>query len=309
MMPQSPWDPEGVDTVLDAAGGLADASAAEGLDLRAHYKTLVQARTLDAKLRGLGLPMYAPFAGEEAVQVSVGTAVGPEDWIWLGPRDHGCALARGVDAEEIVRQLIGDFSSLTRGAGLPSAICDARARLAPGSESLGVYLGTAAGHARGQALARQGHISVALLGEGLTTTGPANEAIALSTMLRLPILFVCKSRPWPEGAPPEAGQFGDSVAERLQATGMWTRRADGADAVGVHQVIRDAIERVRDGDGPGLIEVVVTPMLQDAPPERDPIERLRRHLEASGEWTQTFQDVVEAEIRGRVDKVIKERGS
>ena len=96
------------------------------------------------------------------------------------------------------------------------------------------------------------------------------------------------------------------VCERARACGLWARRCDGADALGAHRALELALHRAHDGSGPGLIEVVVTPLHRDPPPERDPVERMRRLLDARGEWTQPFEDVTEAEIHGLVDKAIAE---
>src|SRR5690606_36062312 len=81
---------------------------------------------------------------------------------------------------------------------------------------------------------------------------------------------------------------------------------DGADALSCAFALDAAIERARAGDGPSLVEVVVTQLAHDPPAHRDPIERLRRRIDADGEWTQTFQDVIEAEIRGQLDEVVHE---
>ena len=120
-------------------------------------------------------------------------------------------------------------------------------------------------------------------------------------------MLVCKSQLWPEGAPAEAGLLGDSVAERVKACGLWSRRVDGADVVGVYAALDQAFRRARDGRGPGLVEVVATRLQAgeqstDVPAHRDPIERLRRHLDREKQWTPTFQDVIEAEVRGQLER-------
>ena len=62
----------------------------------------------------------------------------------------------------------------------------------------------------------------------------------------MPLVFVCKSQLWPEGAPAEAGLLGDSVAERAKTMGMWARRCDGADVLGVHRALGTALHRAHD---------------------------------------------------------------
>ena len=71
------------------------------------------------------------------------------------------------------------------------------------------------------------------------------------------------------------------------------------------RVLGQALERTRTGRGPALVEAVVTQLRHDPPAHRDPVERLRRLLDARGEWTSTFQDVVEAEARGRFEQAFQ----
>ena len=71
-MEATAWDPEGVDTLLDTQGRLKDSSAVDGIDVKALYRALVNARCLDLRLGRLNLPMWAPSAGEEAPLVCVG---------------------------------------------------------------------------------------------------------------------------------------------------------------------------------------------------------------------------------------------
>ncbi len=305
-MQPTAWEPEGVDALLDSKGTLADPAAVSGIDLRGYYKKLVAARVLDVKLRRLELPMWASAAGEEAVSVAVGDLVGAEDWVFVGNRDAAIAMTRGVVLAELARQLLGLPSAETRGRGLPGSVSSEAHKIVGASEGLGMNLGLASGHAHGQALLGRGRASVVVFGEGLTTTGMFHESVALAQAHDAPLVFVCKSQIWPDGAPPEAGLLGDSVAERARAMGLWSRRCDGADALGVRRSIGAALHRARDGVGPGLVEVVVTPLAQDPPAERDPVERLRRLLDVRGEWTQPFQDVTEAEIHGALDKAIVE---
>ena len=95
-MQSTAWEPEGVESLLDASGALRDPAAIAGLDLREYYKKLVAARVLDLKLGRLGLPMWASSAGEEAVCVAVGSLLGAHDWVYVGNRDAAVGLTRGM---------------------------------------------------------------------------------------------------------------------------------------------------------------------------------------------------------------------
>lgn len=294
-MEATAWDPEGATWVLDTDGRLSDTSVAAGLDLRAYYKALVAARCLDVRLARANLPMFASAAGEEAPLVATALVARDEDWIYPGVRDRAIALARGMSFEDIAHAAIAQPT-----AGFASASL----RIGTGTGALGMHLPIAAGHAHGQKIAGTKAITFALLGEGTTTTAGFHESLALAATCDLPLVLVCRTQLWPAGAPAEAGVVGDSVVDRARGYGVWERRVDGADPIAVWAAIAVAAARARDGKGPSLVEVAVTQLLHDPPAHRDPVERLRRHLDATGQWSATFQDVVEAEVRGKLDRAL-----
>ncbi len=292
-MEPTPWDPEGATWVLDADGRLADGAAAAGLDVRNYYKALVAARCLDVRLSRANLPMFASAAGEEAPLVATALVARDEDWIYPGVRDAAVALSRGLPPAELARLV------LAHGVG---GVASPSLRVASTTAALGMHLAIAAGQAHGQKLAGTHAVTFALLGEGTTTTGVFHETLVAAAARDLPLVLVCRSQLWPSGAPAEAGLVGDSVADRARACGIWERRVDGADPIAVWAAIAVAAARARDGKGPSLVEVAVTQLLHDPPAHRDPVERLRRHLDSTGQWNSTFQDVVEAEIRDALDR-------
>lgn len=298
------WEPEGAERLLRPDGSPADGDTDLGdLPLDRLYRALVAARTLDLKIARLGLPARAPWAGEEAVAAAVALATRPDDWVFPGPRDGAIAFLRGLDAEAVAHQL----RSADPAAGLPArdAFADPEGHTGPLPRGLGHHLALATGTARAQALEDTEHVTVATFGEGTTTTGAFHEALSLAAAAELPLVFVCKSLVWPEGAPAEAGTVGDPVYERVRALGVRTVRTDGACAAATLRHLADAVRRARDGKGPALVEVVVTPAIFDPPAERDPVERLRRHLDRIGKWNRTFQDVAEAEVATRLERAFR----
>ncbi|MEM6291533.1 MAG: thiamine pyrophosphate-dependent enzyme [Myxococcota bacterium] len=298
-MEPTPWDPEGVTVVLDHDGQLVGGAQPSGLDTKQFYKMLVAARCLDLRLARSGLPMWASAAGEEAALVSTALVSRERDWIYAGFRDVAVALARGLELDAVVAGLFsGEAAS-------PGRIASATHRIAPPTDALGMHLALASGRAHAQKLRGDGDVTFALFGEGLTTTGAFHESSMLAVSNALPMVMVCRSQLWPNGAPAEAGAVGDSVSDRAKAAGFFVRRVDGADALGTHAAITAAADRARQGRGPGFVEVVVTQMHRDPPAHRDPVERLRRHLDKTGAWTQTLQDVIEAEVRGGLDRALE----
>jgi len=303
-MELSPWDPEGVEPRLDHDGRLTDAERQPDIDLRSVYKQLVAARALDVRVSRLGLPMWASAAGEEAVAVAVARLADRRDRIFPAGRDAAIALSRGVPLEEIARQLLRHPGAAVLASSLSGHVASRPHGIEPAVPSLGHHVAIAAGHAHAQKLLGADGVTLATFGEGLTTTGPYHEACAVAASAELPLVMMCRSQLWPDAAPAEAGVLGDSVYERAKAMGLWSRRIDGADVISVWETLATAVARARKGMGPSLIEAVVTPIHRDPPAHRDPVERLRRHLDAQGEWSQTFQDVIEAEFRGAFEPIV-----
>lgn len=299
-MEPTAWDPEGVTVVLDSQGQLADGANTVEVDVKQYYKMLVAARCLDLKLGKVGVPMWASAAGEEAALVATAMVAASRDWIFPGIRDAAVALARGVDYATIAAQVTGGTSPSS--AALPGRVSSQEHCIAATSDAIGMHLALASGQAHAQKLLKDGGITLALFGEGLTTTGVFHETVMAAVAADLPLVFVCRSQVWPDGAPAEAGVVGDSAADRAKACGTWARRVDGADALGVLAALDEAAERCRSGRGPAFVEIVVTQLTNDPPAHRDPVERLRRYLDVTGAWTQTMQDVIEADVRGNLDR-------
>ncbi len=296
-MEMTPWDPEGAAALLDAEGRLTGGATLGGLDAKAYYKQLVAARSLDVRLSRANLPMWAPAAGEEAPLVATARIAQAEEWIYPGARDAAVSLVRGMPLAELVARVTG-----AQGREGPGRAGSAARRIAMGTDALAMHLALAAGQAHGERVAQTGRATFALCGEGASTAAAFTETLALAASCDLPLVLVVRSQLWPNGAPAEAGVLGDSVADRVRAYGLWARRVDGADPIAVHNTIASAAERARQGRGPGIVDVVVTSLMHDPPAHRDPVERMRRFLDSRGEWSTTFQDVTEADIRARLDQ-------
>jgi len=308
---ESPWDPEGVEICLQADGALSDPKLAEGIDLRALYKRLVAARCLDLRLARIGLPMWVSSAGEEAVALACSQLLGDHEWLYPGSRELAAYPLRGLDLDEFMRQVAGHQTADSSGYnGRAGAVSGPDVWIAHAPESLGVHLAMAAGQAHAERIRGTKRAVIATLGEGMTTVGIYRETLAMAAACDLPLVLVIKSQLWPDGAPAEAGVLGDSVSDRARALGIWSRRTDGADVLGVYRAIANALTRARENRGPGVVEVVVTQLAhcKDAPAHRDPVERLRSHLDGAGVWTPTFQDVVEAEARGLLERACEAAG-
>jgi len=151
---------------------------------------------------------------------------------------------------------------------------------------------------------------VAYFGDGATSQGDVNEAFIFASSYNAPIVFFCQNNQWAISEPSER-QSRIPLYERASGFGFPGVRVDGNDVLAVHAVTQAALERARSGNGPTLIEAYTYRMgahtTSDDPTKyrltdelehwrlKDPIARVRSHLEAEGLADADFFAALEAE--------------
>src|SRR5258706_358957 len=92
-------------------------------------------------------------------------------------------------------------------------------------------------------------------GDGATSTGDCHEAMNFAGVFGAPVLFFCENNHWAISVPLRE-QVAGRIADRAAGYGFPGVRIDGTDALSVYAIVRAAAERIRNGQGPYLIEEV-----------------------------------------------------
>jgi 2-oxoisovalerate dehydrogenase E1 component alpha subunit len=223
-----------------------DASALKEL-----YKFMVLTRTFDKKAIALQrtgkMGTYAPINGQEAISTAIGHAMKPEDVFVPYYRDYGAQIQRGVKMSEILSYWGGD----ERGSEFA---CE--------SEDLPICVPIASQclHAAGVAFAfqyrNQPRVAVVCIGEGGTSEGDFYEGINVAGTWNLPVVFVVNNNQWAISVPRDKQTGTPTIAQKAIAAGFDGIQVDGNDILATRQVIGDAIEKARRGEGPTLIEAI-----------------------------------------------------
>ena len=282
--------------------------------LRECYRLMVTARHLDeeaVRLQRQGaIVAFPPMAGQEAAQVASILALRPTDQVFPSYREHGAALARGVD-------MVG-YLLAYRGAWNGGVYDCRRHRFAPIASSVGSHLLHAVGWAMGARLDGRDDVAIAYFGEGATSEGDASEALNFAGVYRAPVVFLCQNNGWAISVPADRQSAGE-VWHRAQGFGIAGVRIDGNDAVAVLEATGAAALRARRGEGPTLIEAVTYRLgahstadddTRYRPPadvegwrSRDPIARLRALLASRGKADESFFATAEERARAAVAEV------
>jgi pyruvate dehydrogenase E1 component alpha subunit len=160
-------------------------------------------------------------------------------------------------------------------------------------------------------------VAVAFFGDGATNTGIFHESLNLAQLWQTKSLFVCENNHWAESTPGwQHSPVWDDMSKRPLAYDMPAVKVDGQDVEEVYDTTREALERVRAGEGPIFLDVETYRMeghyIGDAQVYRskedradaaahDPITRLRDRLDLSDEEF----DAVDEEVRGVVEAAVE----
>ena len=226
-----------------------------------HYRQMVQIRVFEeraaeqymlGKVRGF-LHLYI---GEEAIAVGAISALGPQDYVVTHYRDHGHALARGVEPKVIMAELFGRVTGSSKGKGGSMHLFDASRRLAGGYAIVGGQLPIAAGLALSSSFKKKDEVVLCFLGDGALNEGEFHESMNLAALWRLPVIYFCENNFYGMGAPVEEMVAAPEIYRIAEAYNMPSQRIDGMDVLEVHERMREVVQHVRSGEGPYFIEAM-----------------------------------------------------
>ncbi|MEU6105650.1 pyruvate dehydrogenase (acetyl-transferring) E1 component subunit alpha [Streptomyces flaveolus] len=314
-----PQEPETLQLLTPAGTLVAPPEETPGYDpelLRTLYRDMVISRGLDTEATALQrqgeLGLWPPLAGQEAAQVGSAHALRPDDYVFPSYREHGVAWCRGVDPVDVVRL----FRGVTNGGWDPRESRFHLYTLVVGAHTL-----HATGYAMSLAKSGSDAAAVAYFGDGASSEGDVAEAFTFAAVHDAPVLFFCQNNQWAISEPVTRQQRGP-LYRRAHGYGFPGVRVDGNDVLAVHAVTRFALDHIRSGNGPFLVEAFTYRMgahtTSDDPTRyrtqteleywraRDPIARLRAHLTEAGHAAPSFFEEVEEQARDLAHRVRRE---
>jgi pyruvate dehydrogenase E1 component alpha subunit len=217
-------------------------------------------RRFEQKVNELFLRGYIPGTihlslGQEAVPVGVTTALREDDVILPTHRGHGHALAKGMPAEALFAELFARSDGCSKGKGGSLHIGDVTKGIMPANPVVGSSVPVAAGIGFSFKYRGQERIAACFFGDGAINTGPLHEGLNLAALWKLPVLYVCENNQYAISTPIQTVTL-RPLSERAEAYGMPAQKVDGNDVVAVYEAAREAVSRVRAGEGPFFLECV-----------------------------------------------------
>jgi pyruvate dehydrogenase E1 component alpha subunit len=202
-----------------------------------------------AKIRGF----HHLYIGEEAVAAGVMQALTDDDTVLSTYREHGHALARGIDPDLIMAEMYGKLEGCSRGRGGSMHLFDASKNFYGGNAVASGNLPVAVGMALASKKQKKNNITCCFFGEDATAKCEFQEALNLAALWKVPVLFVCENNLYATG---NAVRYSDTATELEKkglAYGIASSTVDGMNLIKVMHAANTAVEKVRSSGKPYLL--------------------------------------------------------
>ena len=193
------------------------------------------------------------YIGEEAVAVGACKALGKDDHLLTAYRDHGWAIARGLDPKRVMAELLGKATGVSGGKGGSMHMASAEHNYWGGHAIVGGHLPLATGVGMGLRYKNEPNAVLCVIGEGSTNIGYFHESINLAAVWKLPVIYLVENNRYGMGTTVARASAVSNVFERGCAYDIASKQINGQDVLEVYEGFQAALEYVRQ-NGPYLIE-------------------------------------------------------
>ncbi|MDE0368528.1 MAG: pyruvate dehydrogenase (acetyl-transferring) E1 component subunit alpha [bacterium] len=303
--------------VLAADGTVIDGREPDVSRMVARYAAMTEARLYDRKASALQrqgrLATYAPYEGQEASQVGAVAPLAEEDWLVASYRDAAAMRFHGYPWQNLLLTRMGD----ERGGHPPEGV-----NVTPPSITVGGHMIHAVGIAWAEKIKGTGAVALTMFGDGATSEGDFHEAMNFAGVYGTPTVFFCQNNGWAISMPRSRQTASATIAQKAEAYGLPGVLVDGNDVLAVEEVVAEAVDRARAGEGATLIEALTYRVRGHTTADddrryraredaagwlgKDPLERVRLWLERQGAWDEDVQSGLESQASGLIEAALAE---
>ncbi|AJC49687.1 pyruvate dehydrogenase (acetyl-transferring) E1 component subunit alpha [Mesomycoplasma flocculare] len=220
-------------------------------EIKKAYEFMVLSRQQDTYMTQLQrqgrMLTFAPNFGEEALQVASGMALTKDDWFVPAFRSNATMLYLGVP---MIRQM-QYWNGSEKGNIIPENV-----NVLPINIPIGTQFSHAAGIAYAAKLTGKKIVAMSFIGNGGTAEGEFYEALNVASIWKWPVVFCVNNNQWAISTPNKYENGAPTIAAKAMAAGIPGLRVDGNDLLASYEVIKEAVDYARSGNGPVLVEFV-----------------------------------------------------
>lgn len=260
------------------------------------------------------------YEGQEAVGTGFISVLRDDDYIIAAYREHGQALARGIEPRKVMAELFGKNTGVSKGKGGSMHIFDAKKRFMGGYAIVGGGMPLAVGVGFAINYREEDQVVINFFGDGAVNEGAFHESLNMASLRRLPVVFVCENNMYGMGTSVSRASSVPEIFRRAQCYDMEVESVDGMDVLAVREVAERTIRLARRDHEPRFVEAITyrykghsitdpdkyrTKEEIEEWHKRDPIVRLRKHMLGQEFAAEQELDGIDLEINSVIDDAVK----
>ncbi|MEE8242558.1 MAG: pyruvate dehydrogenase (acetyl-transferring) E1 component subunit alpha [candidate division NC10 bacterium] len=260
------------------------------------------------------------YNGQEASAVGAISTLAEHDLLITHYRDHGYAIARGLDVNRCMAELLGKATGIVKGHGGSMHFFDVSLGMLGGWAIVAGHLPLAVGLGLASNYLGKQQVVLCFFGDGATNNGYFHEALNMAKLWKVPVVFLCENNLYGMGTAVDRASAVMEMVRKAAPYGIPAERVDGMDVLGVREATSKAVDHARRGDGPFFLEVLTyrfrghsmaDPILYRDKAEveewkqRDPIVIFRQRLEKEGLLSPQEMEQIERETDELVVEAVR----
>jgi pyruvate dehydrogenase E1 component alpha subunit len=204
--------------------------------------------------KGLFTGSTHPCIGQEAIAVGGAAALQPTDQVFATYRGHGHAIAKGMDLNRMMAELLCKETGCSTGRGGSMHLCDVQRDFWGTNAVVAAHIPIAAGMALSNKLRQNGRVTVVYFGDGASCEGAFFETLNMAALWKVPLVFVCENNGFAISVQTRQAIPLENISERAAGFGLPGMTIDGNDPAAVYAAMTQAVQHARQGSGPTLLE-------------------------------------------------------
>ena len=196
------------------------------------------------------------YIGQEAVAVGSVSMMGKDDHVITAYRDHGHALAVGMDFDECMAELYGKKTGCSKGKGGSMHFFAPDKNYWGGHGIVGGQTPLGLGIAYALKYKNKTGACLCFMGDGATNQGPFYESLNLASLWNLPVIYIIENNGYSMGTAESRHSAGDPLARRGESFDIEWSVSDGHDIYEVRQTIQDALKLAHEKSRPSVLEIM-----------------------------------------------------
>jgi pyruvate dehydrogenase E1 component alpha subunit len=224
------------------------------------YKDMLLIRRFEEKagqLYGMGLigGFCHLYIGQEAVVVGMQNCITPNDAVITSYRDHGHMIACGMDPKGIMAELTGRIGGFSKGKGGSMHMFSTEKHFYGGHGIVGAQVPLGTGIAFAHKYRSNGALSLVYFGDGSVNQGQVYESFNMASLWQLPVIYIIENNEYAMGTSVKRSHSTTELFRRGEGFAIPGKQVDGMDVLAVREAGMEAVEHVRSGKGPFLLEM------------------------------------------------------